>query len=154
MKHALLVLALSTFAGMAHASDPAQHVMVLPEQMQWTAIPALPPGATGVVLEGPLDQAVPFTLRLRLPAGYRIPPHWHPAVERVTVLSGTFLMGLGERFDEAGLTRLQAGSLAMMPVGVRHFAMTTEATELQLHGTGPWAIHYVDPADDPRSPAK
>jgi hypothetical protein len=149
MKPLLLVLAL-TAASLVHAADSDRHRMVAPDQMQWTAVPALPPGAMGVVLEGPLDQPGPFTLRLRLPAGYRIPPHWHPAVERVTVLSGTFLMGLGERFDEAALTRLQAGSLAIMPVGVRHFAMTTEPTELQLHGTGPWAITYVDPAEDPR----
>jgi quercetin dioxygenase-like cupin family protein len=94
----------------------------------------------------------PFTLRLQLPDGFSIPPHWHPAVEHVTVISGTFNLSMGEKFDKSGGRALSAGAFAFMPPGMRHFAWTTGETVIQLHGTGPWKINYVNPADDPRKP--
>src|SRR5215831_144675 len=75
------------------------HRMISPDDLKWGDIPSLPPGAKIAVIEGPPNEAVPFTFRLRFPAGYQIPAHWHPAVERVTVLSGTFYMGLGDKLD-------------------------------------------------------
>lgn len=132
------------------AGDAPGHVMVSPDQMQWVDLAALPPGARGAVIEGPLDQPGPFTVRVRFPADYRIPPHWHPAIEHVTVLSGTFHMGMGEKFDRAATAPLGVGSVGIMPAKSPHYAWTAEATELQLHGVGPWDIVYVDPADDPR----
>lgn len=158
MKPQLLLLSIAlAFAGMpaiAHADGKPTHVMMSPEQMQWADLPALPPGAKGTVIEGPLDQPVPFTIRVRFPANYRIPPHWHPAIEHVTVLSGTFNMGLGNKFDRGATMTLTAGSVGIMPTKTPHFAWTDRATEVQLHGVGPWAIHYVNPADDPRKRAK
>ena len=149
----LAVLAAASLAGalanVAIAATPG-HVMMTPEQMKWSDVPSLPAGAKIAVIEGPLDQAGPFTFRLKFPANYRIPPHWHPAIERVTVLSGTFHLGMGEKFDEASMHALPQGSVVVMQPKTRHFAMTKTATEVQLNGTGPWSIVYVNPADDPR----
>ena len=97
-----------------------------------------------------LSQAAPFTARLRFPHGYQVPPHYHPNVERVTVLDGTFHLGMGETADPGKLTPLPTGSIAIMPPGMRHFIRTEGPTVIQLHGTGPWSTTYVDPADDPR----
>jgi quercetin dioxygenase-like cupin family protein len=89
-------------------------------------------------------------MRLRFPAGYRVPPHWHPRPERVTVISGVLHLGLGEKFDERGAQALPAGSYVFMEPGMRHFAWFEGETVLQLATQGPWAINYINPADDPR----
>lgn len=134
----------------ALANPAEEHLMVAPDQMKWNAIPSLPPGAQGALIEGQLDKAEPFTLRLKLPANYRIPPHWHPAVERVTVMSGAFMLGMGDKFDESKMHTVPRGGVAIMQPKTRHYAMVKEATEIQLHGMGPWGINYINPADDPR----
>ena len=97
-----------------------------------------------------MNQAVPFTIRLKFPANYAIPAHSHPAIERVTVLSGTFNMGTGDKLDTKATRALGAGSIAIMPPGTRHFGWTKEETVVQVHGVGPWTVTYVNPADDPR----
>jgi len=125
-------------------------VMVTPAQLAWTDAPAVAPGAKIAVIEGPLNKAVPFTFRLRLPAGARIAPHVHPAFERVTVLSGTFHFAHGDKFDAARTQALGQGSVAVMPPGAPMFGYTKEETVIQLHGVGPWGITYANPADDPR----
>ena len=134
----------------AHAQPIEHHKMVLAADLKWDDVPSLPPGAKIAVIEGPMNQAVPFTVRLSFPANYRIPAHLHPAVERVTVLSGEFFMGIGDRLDPEKSTGLKAGGVMIMAAGTRHFAWTREATVVQLHGTGPWGITYLDPNDDPR----
>lgn len=127
------------------------HQMIDADKLVWSAVPSLPSGAQISVIEGPMNEAVPFTVRLKFPANYRLPPHWHPAVERVTVLSGTFNMGGGEKFDQAKTHALQPGGMAIMPVKTPHFAWTATETVVQLHGTGPWGITYINAADDPRA---
>jgi anti-sigma factor ChrR (cupin superfamily) len=102
------------------------------------------------VVSGDPGQAAPFVLRLKAPAGYKIPPHWHPTDEHVTVLSGSFAVGMGEKFDPTAMKTLPAGGFARMPAEMRHFAMAKTATTVQVHGTGPFALNYVNPADDPR----
>ncbi len=138
------------FGATLAAAQPAHHLTVDPAALKWAAQPSLPPGAQIAVIEGPLNEAVPFTIRLKFPANYQIPPHWHPNVERVTVLSGTFHLGSGDSFSTAGGQALTPGSIAIMSAGMRHYAWTTGETIVQLHGTGPSAITYVNPADDPR----
>jgi quercetin dioxygenase-like cupin family protein len=91
-----------------------------------------------------------FTLRIKLPDGFEIAPHWHPNVERVTVLSGTFHLGAGETMDKQNADRLESGSYTSMPPGMRHFAFVEGETEIQLTTVGPWEIHYINPDDDPR----
>jgi quercetin dioxygenase-like cupin family protein len=124
--------------------------MVTPNDLKWADVPSLLPGAKIAVIEGPMTEAVPFTVRIKLPADYKVPAHWHPAVERVTVLSGTFNIGMGDKLDPQKTTALGPGSVIIMQPQTNHFAWTKEETVVQLNGTGPWGITYVDPADDPR----
>lgn len=131
------------------AEAPA-HTMLTPGELTWTDVASLPAGAKLAVIEGPLAEVVPFTFRLKLPANYKIPAHWHPAIEHVTVISGTFNMGVGDKLDTAKTKPLTAGSVAIMQPKTNHFAWTKEETIVQVHGVGPWAINYVSPADDPR----
>jgi quercetin dioxygenase-like cupin family protein len=132
-----------------------EHIMVKPKELSWKpGPPALPPGAQMAVIEGdPAAEGKLFTFRVRLPAGYRIPAHFHPADEHITVISGEFRLGMGEKLDESKAQALPAGSFAVMPKGARHFAFTRQPTELQVHAMGPWGITYVDPKDDPRNAA-
>ena len=81
------------------AHTEGSHRMFSPGDLKWSDVSSLPPGAKLAVIEGPLNEAVPFTFRLRFPAHYQVPAHWHPAVERVTVTSGTINMGIGDKFD-------------------------------------------------------
>jgi mannose-6-phosphate isomerase-like protein (cupin superfamily) len=137
-------------AAQTHATSGG-HVMLAPGDVQWIDGPAsLPPGARFAVIKGDLSKAEPFIFRVRVPAGYRIPPHYHPVDEHVTVVEGTFGVGMGTAFDKAQGRKLEAGSIMVMPAGERHFAWAETDLVLQLHGTGPWNIVYVNPADDPR----
>jgi quercetin dioxygenase-like cupin family protein len=151
-------LTLLVSVGSASAQAPqtsetahAKHVLLSPAELQWTdAGPALPPGAQVALLEGDPKQPGPFTIRFKAPDGYKIPPHFHPAVEHVTIISGTLGMGMGEQFDPGKGKELAAGGFGIMPAGMRHFAWTKGETVIQVHGVGPWGITYVNPADDPR----
>jgi quercetin dioxygenase-like cupin family protein len=138
----------------AAQTQPADHAFFAPDQLQWKdAPPSLPPGAKAAVLEGDPRQEGLFTMRLQIPKGYRIPPHWHPAFEHVTVISGAFHMGLGDTFDASKGHRIGAGGFTWMAPGTRHFAWVEEETVVQVHGMGPWQLYYVNPADDPRNAA-
>lgn len=132
------------------------HLMVTPADVKWSdGPPSLPAGAKMAVIEG--DPALPnalFTLRLKLPADYKVMPHFHPADEHITVISGAFWMGMGGTHDVAKLKELPTGAFAVMPVGHSHFAMTKAETVVQIHAVGPWGITYVNPADDPRRAKK
>jgi quercetin dioxygenase-like cupin family protein len=101
-------------------------------------------------MEGDPAQKGPFTIRLLFPDGYTIPPHTHPAVEHVTIMSGTFYLGMGATFDKSSAQALPTGAFGYMPAGMKHYAWAQGETIVQLHGTGPWKIDYVNPADDPR----
>jgi len=120
-------------------------------QLNWQQGPAsLPPGAKLAVLEGDPAKDGPFTMRLMMPDGYRIPPHTHPKVEHVTVITGTFNLGMGEKFDQTAGRELPAGTFGFWPAGMKHFAWAKGETIIQLHGIGPWTINYLNAADDPR----
>jgi hypothetical protein len=126
-----------------------------PAEVKWKDGPgSLPAGARFAVLEGDPAKEGPFVMRLWFPDGFRIQPHWHPKVERVTIISGTLNLGMGEKFDQSATRELTAGTFGFWPAGMRHFAWAKGETVLQLHGTGPWVINYVNPADDPRSARK
>jgi hypothetical protein len=148
MKAAAALVAFAFVAASAWAQD--QHKMTMPKDLKWEAVPSLPKGAQIAVIEGPMNQAAPFTVRLKFPANYRIPPHFHPAVERVTVLQGTFNMGVGEKFDQKSTHALPVGGVMIMEPKTPHFAWTKDEVVVQLHGTGPWGVTYVNPAEDPR----
>src|SRR5438270_6365760 len=128
--------------GTGHADK--DHVVVTPSDIQWgPAPPALPAGAQAAVLTGDPTKTGPYVLRVKLPDGYKVPPHWHPTDENVTVLQGSLLMGRGEKFDPDATAEVQAGGFSHMPKGMRHFAAAKGETVLQVHGTGPFEIHYV-----------
>lgn len=120
-------------------------------EIQWKEGPAsLKKGTKMAVLEGDPTRAGQFTMRLWFPDGFEVLPHWHTQVEHVTVISGVLNFGMGEKFDRAATREMAGGSFGYWPVGMKHFAWTKGETILQLHGTGPWTITYVNPADDPR----
>lgn len=138
------------------AGSPATpgHTMIRADQVVWTpGPPSLPAGGQIAVISGDPGQAGPFTIRAKLPAGYRIAPHWHPTDEHVTVLTGTVAMGMGETFDEKALMELPVGAFAAMPPNTRHSFVAKTAAVIQVHGTGPFDVMYVNPADDPRNSA-
>lgn len=137
----------------ASAATPAmEHRFFTPSDVKWMdGPPSLPKGAKVAVLEGDPAAPGPFTMRLWVPAGYKIPPHWHPALEHVTVVSGSFYMALGETWDESKGHEMPAGSFGYMPVGVKHYAWSKVEAVVQVHGIGPWGITYVNPSDDPRN---
>ena len=127
------------------------HILLKSADIKWTdAPPSMPPGAQIAVIEGDLKKAEPFAFRLKLPANYKIAPHTHPAIEHVTVLSGTFYMGAGDQLDLEKAVALTPGSFAAFQPGHSMFAWTEEETVVQVHGVGPWGINYINPADDPR----
>jgi hypothetical protein len=102
------------------------------------------------ILEGNPNKEGPFVFRLKIPDGYRVPPHTHPKMERVTVISGTFNIGMGEEFNQDATMPMPAGTYGYWQPGMAHFVWAKGDTVLQFHGTGPWSIKYINPADDPR----
>lgn len=112
--------------------------------------PSLEPGAQIAVLEGNPGKPEVFTMRIKMPDGFSISPHWHPNVERVTVISGMFHLGSGETLNRSSAEPLQAGSYTSLPPKTRHYAIAEGETVIQLTSVGPWEINYVDPEDDPR----
>lgn len=140
----------------AWAQKPAaSHTAVTPAEVTWgEPPPALNPGAKFAVVSGNPGESGLFTIRLRVPAGYRVAPHWHPTDEHVTVLSGVWAVGMGETFDVKAMKALPAGGYAVMPAEMRHFAMAKSNAVIQVHGLGPFVLNYVNPADDPRQHGK
>ena len=133
-------------------ADPAKEILVTPNDIKWVEAPAsLPKGAQMAILEGDPTKEGPFVIRLKMPDGFRIMPHTHEKDERVTVISGTLYLGMGGVFDEKEGKALTAGSYGRTEAGMKHFGWMKGETVLQLHGTGPWTVSYVNPADDPRN---
>jgi ketosteroid isomerase-like protein/quercetin dioxygenase-like cupin family protein len=127
---------------------PSKPVMVAATGLTWgNAPPVLPAGAKMAVVSGDPGKAELFAIRLQLPAGYNIAPHWHPTDEHVTVLSGTFGLGMGDTFGS--VKDLPSGSYALLPAEMRHFARAVTATTVQVDGMGPFVLNYVNAADDP-----
>jgi quercetin dioxygenase-like cupin family protein len=149
---ALVLLAIST---LAIADPPMGHggaMLYSTDSILWKeGPPSLPKGAMIAVLEGDPSKEGPFVFRVKVPDGYRVPPHTHPKVERITVISGTFNLGMGDSFDASKTKPMPAGAYGYWPAGMKHFVWAKGETILQFHGTGPWSIQYVNPADDPRN---
>jgi ChrR-like protein with cupin domain len=145
-----LALVLSAIAVVAVGAQSA-HLVVPADKIQWGAAPpVLPPGAEISVLEGNPAEKGPVTLRLKFPANYEIPAHWHTNTERITVMSGTFNIGMGDRLDRQTSQALQAGGYVSLPGKMHHFAWTKVATVVQLNLEGPFDIFYINAAEDPQ----
>jgi quercetin dioxygenase-like cupin family protein len=148
---AIGVVGLAVAASTASAQTTDAHKVVTPQEIKWGPAPAsIPPGAQAAVLYGDPGKEGLFALRLKLPKGYHIPPHTHPKPEVVTVVSGTFRLGMGKTADQSKAQALPAGSFFAMTPGMEHYAFADEDTVVQLNSTGPWGLTYVNPKDDPR----
>jgi len=142
-------------AGSLLIATSGASAQVNPSDLKWGAAPpAFPAGAQMAVLSG--DPAKPgiFAVRLKMPAGYKIPAHNHPTDEFVTVISGDFSLGMGDKLDATRAAALQAGGFAAAPAGMNHYALSTSGAIVQIIAQGPFAMTYVNPADDPRRAAK
>jgi quercetin dioxygenase-like cupin family protein len=149
--HSGIALLLVTAAGDPTASSHAEAELFSPDRIKWQEGPAsLPRGAMIAVLEGDPSKEGPFVFRVKIPDDYRIPPHTHPKTERVTVISGTFNIGMGEKFDKKETKPMVAGTYGHWAAGMKHFVWAKGETIVQFHGMGPWSIEYLDPKDDPR----
>jgi hypothetical protein len=128
------------------------HAIVPADKVKWGPGPAhLPAGAELAVLEGNPSEKGPVTLRLRFPANYSIPPHWHSMAERVTVLSGALNVGMGDELDRRVSQALEPGGFVSLPAEMHHFAWTAVPTVVQINLEGPFDIFYVNPADNPKT---
>ena len=163
MKHAARSIAVNSLATLAvggaaffGAAMPLQaagehHTVVPAEAVKWgPAPPSLPPGAQAAILLGSPAKEGPFVLRLKLPPDFLVPPHRHTKDEFVTVISGTFAIASGEKVVRESLQPLPAASFVHLPAGMPHYARAQGETVVQINGTGPFDVVYVDPKDDPR----
>jgi anti-sigma factor ChrR (cupin superfamily) len=128
------------------SSSATTAITIAPDAVKWNP---LAPGIQISALAGDSSKPGPYTVRLKFADGARVAAHWHPEDENVTVLQGTLLAGMGEKYDTAGLHEFPTGSFVLMPKEMRHFAAARGETVVQLHGNGPFVINYVNPADDP-----
>jgi hypothetical protein len=148
---ASLALGLTFTAGLVFAQST--HVVVPADKVQWgPAPPVLPAGAQIAILEGNPAERGPVTLRLKFPANYNIPAHWHSMTERVTVLSGTFHVGMGDKLDRRASQTLEPGGFVSLPAMMHHFGWTATPTVVQINLEGPFDLFYVNPADNPQTP--
>jgi quercetin dioxygenase-like cupin family protein len=152
------LLAAASFVA-AVCSAPAlsmeKHAIPGPQDVEWGPGPSsIPPGAEAAILYGDPSKEGVFALRLKMPKGYAIAPHSHPKPEVVTVISGTFHLGMGETVDKAKAKPFTAGGFVALDPGMVHYAFTDEETVIQLNSVGPWSLNYVNLADDPRNKAQ
>ena len=124
------------------------HILLTPGDIKWGPAQALP-GAQMAVLGGDPSKPGFFTLRLKFPDGAKIPAHWHPTDENITVLEGLFRAGMGDVHKDAELHDFPAGSFIVMPKAMHHFASAKGEVVVQIDGQGPFVVNYVNPADDP-----
>jgi quercetin dioxygenase-like cupin family protein len=142
---ALILIASGATLALAQ-TDTSGAMAITPAEMKWTALGAYAePGMEQLNLMGDPAKSGPYTIRLKFPKGYRIAPHTHPDARAVTILSGTFATGYGDKFDETKLKVLPAGSFYTEPANVPHYIEIKEDVVLQVTGTGPSGRRFVDP---------
>ena len=141
-----------TLGGGTLAADSPGPAQFLPEQIKWTRSAAIPPGGLSAVVYGDPRKSGLYVTRVKQPAGYKIAPHTHPEERVYTVISGTFYIGFGDRFDPSALKAFPAGSVFVVPADTSHYHwMQSGEAVVQISGSGPSGIRYVDRADDPRN---
>ena len=145
----LIALTLALVAPPTLAQAPL-HTVTMPDTLKWVEPPTYP-GARLAMVQGDPAKDGPFTYRAKFPGNYKIPPHFHKAIENVTVMSGTFYLGVGPKFDAGTGQAIPAGGFLSVPATHPHYAWTTaEETLVRVHGVGPTDITFVNPTDDPR----
>jgi quercetin dioxygenase-like cupin family protein len=150
---AMAVLFQVTAAGAQGTAASAAHKTMAPDEMKWgDAPPVLQKGAKLAVLYGDPSKDGLFIVRLKVPAGYKVAPHTHPTDENVTIISGSFAIGMGDKLDP-NAKAMPAGTFFSMPANMHHFAIAKKETIVEISAMGPFAINYLDPADDPSKAA-
>lgn len=151
MRAATVILAVLLAVPLAgRAESPPMELVAGPNAVKWGPVPpSFPKGAMIAVLAGNPFKEGPYVVRLKMPVNYQIPAHHHPTTENVTVISGSFHAGMGDKLDENKGQSFAPGGFVSMPAGMNHYAWATAETVVQVHGDGPFAIVYVNPADDP-----
>ena len=146
----IFVVALLPVALFIALLTPSQNAFT-PDQIKYGPAPNfLNPGAQLAVLEGdPTASTGDFTIRLKMPSGYQVSPHWHPHRENVTVVSGNLKVGMGDKFDESKMMTFGAGSFAFMDPEMHHYVKADGEVVVQVHGMSPLQFNYVNPSDDP-----
>lgn len=150
MRRTVSLAAFSALAIPICAMAQDHHATVQPDALKWATPAVYAPGAQLAVIKGDPSKEGHYVVRLKVPAGFKIAAHTHPNDENVTVLSGTFNIGTGEKLDQTKGMLVKAGGYSFVAKGMAHYAWFTEDTVLQLHGIGPQGVTYIDPADDPR----
>ena len=149
MRHTITIAAFTALG--AAAANAQSHAA---PEIKWGPTPAVfAAGAQMAVLHGDPSKAAEYTVRLKMPNGYKIAPHWHPTDENITVVSGAFKVGMGKTFDAKGMLTLPTGGFITAPAKEPHFAETKGETVVQVHGMGPFQLTYVNPADAPKATA-
>ena len=149
LRNAVLIVAAMLIA---HVSAVAEDTPLVrsAKDVKWGAPPPVfPPGAKFAVIAGDPAATGLVTVRFEMPAGYMIPPHFHPTDEHITVLKGSFSLGMGDVFDKTHAQTLLPGGYGVAMAGMHHYAYTTSGATIQVHLQGPFAITYVNPANDP-----
>ena len=137
-----------------HAAKPKPAAAnAAPDELKWMPSDALPAGAQVAVLKGDPGKAGMFTIHLKTPANYSVPPHWHPTDEHVTLVSGKVAYGMSGRLDRFNAQSLTAGQSIVMKAKQHHWVFTGDGAEMEITAMGPFQITYVNPADDPRNAA-
>jgi len=157
MKRIFLLTAVALIAAppaAAKKAAPAKKAAA-PAELKWMdGPPGLPAGATFAVKKGNPEAKGAFTIGIKMPAGYSVPPHWHPSDEHVTVVSGKLAYGMSDRMNRTAAQGLDAGGSVVMKAKEHHWVMTADGAEVEVSAMGPFMITYVNPNDDPRKPAE
>ena len=151
------VLALLAFVAgaMAQNAKPSNHVLLTPKELKWgPPPPVFQQNAKFTVLAGDPSQPGLYAVRLKLPAGYKIMPHFHPTDEHITVMSGKFMVGMGDSIDTTQATVLMTGGQITAHANQHHYAVARGLTLVQVEAMGPFKLTYVDPKNDPRNAPK
>src|SRR5262249_15004531 len=149
----LAMVVAAGFVGTAYAADDG--VFVNAGDLKWGDVPPmLPKGAKIAVLSGDPSKPGPFVVRLSVPANYKLPAHWHTQTEHLTIISGTFYIGMGDKAVAKDAHELKAGGYHYLPAKQHHYAFTKVPTVVQINGEGPFDINYIDPKDNPAAGKK
>ena len=149
MRALVALSAMVFFVSIASAQDSGPKGISV-SAAKWGPVPgALPKGGQLAVLSGDPAKSGTFTVRLKMPAGYTFQAHKHPHTERITVISGVFYFGTGDKLDAKQANKLGSGGFVELPANTNHFAFVKAPTVIQISGEGPFGIEYANPADDP-----
>jgi hypothetical protein len=137
----------------APTAPAAEHKVVAPNDIKWGDVPPIfNKGAKMAVLLGDPSKDGMFIVRLKMPAGYKVMPHWHPTDENVTILSGGMAIGMGDKLDPK-IKPMPVGTFFSMPAKMHHFAVAAKESVVEVSGMGPFSLTYINPADDPSKAA-